>query len=337
MRHTVSIALASALVATPLAAQNVLTTPDAKIEIIGLKTWTVKMIEDSLAKYAPNDKLTVHACAAILQEKLHFAGASVNVYMSFPEYDFKKYVAITVVEPSDSARIHHKAWKFDSIPPRAEWAAAYAVLRANDELTQRALQTASFFNERLTAADSTKFAKLDALHRLIVGSRGAADYDNAIRTIENDSVMANRIMAAILLSSFADRDGAWWALVDAQRDPTRVSSHASMSLRTMTKVAPRVVDWRPMADRLRYIIDGTNLFAFNQTLSTLVATGVSPSLAQSLLGDGGTLVMAKLRSGDIFSRREATAFLAQLSGLPTTSDADTFERWMNGLQRRAAR
>jgi hypothetical protein len=257
----------------------------------------------------------------------------VTVYTNFPEYDFKKYVAITVVEPPDSVGIQYKAWKFDSLPPRTEWKAAYDAVtsRTTFETAQAALQTKSFFAERLEAADSARFAKVAALHQLVVSHRKPADFELARRTLDSDSVMANRSIAAIILGNFADRDAAWWALVDAQREQTTVSSMAGMSLRMMGRRSPRTVNWAPMVDRLRLIVDGTNLFAFNQTMNTLTATGISPALAQPLLANGGTIVLAKLRSGDVFAKREAANFLARLSGLPSTSDADTFARWIDGL------
>ena len=52
-------------------ASSVIETPTLTIELIGLKRWTVAMIDDSLAKYSPKDRLTAHACAAILRTKLH--------------------------------------------------------------------------------------------------------------------------------------------------------------------------------------------------------------------------------------------------------------------------
>src|SRR4051812_34702076 len=49
-----------------------------RLEILGLKRWTLAMIQDSLARYAPHDSLLSHACAAILRGKLHFADAAVT-------------------------------------------------------------------------------------------------------------------------------------------------------------------------------------------------------------------------------------------------------------------
>ncbi|HEY9225182.1 MAG TPA: hypothetical protein VIP11_00960, partial [Gemmatimonadaceae bacterium] len=326
-------AIAAACLVAPLHAQTVLRTPTATIELIGLRRWTVAMIEDSLEKYSPADKLTAHACAAILRDKLHFADAAVNTYTGFPEYGFKEYVAITIVEPQDSARIRYKPAFRDSVPVRAEWAEAVEVFKKENGLAQQALQSGSFFDAHLSPADSAKFEKLEPLHRLIASSRTHAAFVEAVRALNEDAGMWNRMIAAIIVGNFADRDSAWFALVDAQRDPVgSVGGTASQVLRSMTIRAPRTVDWRPISGQLRYLLDGTNLFAFNGTLKVLTETKVGSSLAPALLGNGGgNMLRAKLHSGDVLAKREVRSFLSQISGLPATADDAVLERWMDSL------
>src|SRR5436190_568644 len=89
-------------VAAPTHAQTVIETSKQTIEVIGLTRWSVRMIQDSLAAYAPGNDLTAHACAAILRGKLHFADAAVSVYTGMTTQQTKPYVAITLVEPADS-------------------------------------------------------------------------------------------------------------------------------------------------------------------------------------------------------------------------------------------
>lgn len=316
-----------------LSAQAIIETPKARIELIGLHTWSLRMIEDSLAVYAPRDSLTGHACAAILRGKLHFADASVNAFLGYPEMNGRNYVAITVVEPQDSSRIHYKAFRYDSIPARPEWAAAFTAMRTQ-ELAQRAIQSPNFYLSKLSPGDSAQFAKVSAIHGLLETHRSGTDLADARRTLETDPAYANRVVAAIILGNFADRDEAWYALVDAIRDPVgMVSGVASQVLSAMTKASPRTIDWSPMATQLRYIIDGTNLFGFDVTLRTLTATNVSPMLASALLRGGGDIVRAKLQSRAPGVKDGVTGFLAQLSGLPATSESTTLTRWMDSLPR----
>jgi len=68
--------------------------------------------------------------------------------------------------------------------------------------------------------------------------------------------------------------------------------------------------------------------------TTLVATHVSPSLAPALLGGGGDIVRAKLRSKAPGAKDGVAQMLAQLSGLPATTSADDFTHWMAGVKPR---
>jgi len=331
--RVVVFALAFSVAAAPVAAQTIIETPTSVIEIVGLKRWTMAMINDSLAKYAPRDSITGHACAAVLRDKLHFADASVGVLRGFRRDDPRDYVSITVVEPQDSTLIRYKPSFKDSLPIRAEWAPAIAVIKASPQLAQRALFSKTLFADQWSRDDSTKLLEAAPLRRVILASRGAKNLADAIRTLETDGSIANRTMATIILGNFADRDSAWWALADAQRDPIGfIGSFASQMLGVLSERSPRAVNWAPVVDRLRYIVDGTNLFAFGATLNALVATRVDPSLAPELLRGGGAIVGAKLQANEYFAKRDAAAFVSHLSRLPA-DDIPALARWMDALDR----
>lgn len=330
MRTIIRTALLAMAVVGPARAQSIIETPKATIEIVGLKRWTIQMIDDSLAKYSPKDKLTAHACAAILREKLHFADASVTVFTNMTRDQAKSYVAVTVVEPTDSALIHYKPAFTDSLPIRDEWKAANTAFKDHNETAQRALQTPSFYESQLSARDSVTFEPVRAIHEMMIAQRASADFATARRTLDADGNSANRTMALIVLSGFANRDSAWWAVADALRDPTSgmVNATASQVLSLMSRRSPRPVDWAPVATQLRYVVDGTNLFAFDGLLRVLTATSVNPSLGEALLANGGAIVRAKLRSGNVSAKEAVVGFLAQLSGLPAASAA-SLDAWLD--------
>jgi hypothetical protein len=171
------------------------------------------------------------------------------------------------------------------------------------------------------------------MHELVSRHHANSEFEIARRTLDDDGNSANRAMALLVLSSFTDRDAAWWAVTDALRDPSSgmVNATASQVLRLMTERAARPVDWSPMAERLRYIVDGTNLFGFDGMLRALAATSINPSLAPTLLASGGGLIRAKLHSGDAWARDAAREFLARLSGLPPTTDLAAFDAWLDQM------
>lgn len=139
-----------------------------------------------------------------------------------------------------------------------------------------------------------------------------------------------RTMAAALLVNFPDSDKAWWALMDAQRDPQlKVNGMARTVLFYLFKREwLRDVDWQPVATSIRHILNGTNLFTLYATMDILVQTHVSSELAGILLKDGGDLVLAYLNAEHGRHKKLAHALLVQLSGEDHGYDAAQWARWI---------
>jgi hypothetical protein len=98
------------LAARTAAAQRseILQLPGRIVEVTGLERWTIQMLQDSLGVYSPGDSLQSHACAAVLRYKLHFADASSTTFMGMNgPGDTTRYTLVHVIEPQDSARVHH--------------------------------------------------------------------------------------------------------------------------------------------------------------------------------------------------------------------------------------
>jgi len=106
----------------------VLRVPGRTVEVIGLRRWTLAMVQDSMAKYAPGESLASHACAAVLRYQLHFAEASAMTFLGMSGDSIER-VVVSVVEPQDSARVHHR-----NLPPdyRTRVAAASVLLNFVD-------------------------------------------------------------------------------------------------------------------------------------------------------------------------------------------------------------
>ena len=116
------------------------------------------------------------------------------------------------------------------------------------------------------------------------------------------------------------------------RDPdAMVSNMASIILRNYAKESHRVIDWNPMVKTLRALIDGTNLFTFQQTLEILTETHVSPKLASPLVKGGGRLLIAHLRAHREDERQFAHRFLSQLAGRDLGSNPDDWILWIDAL------
>jgi hypothetical protein len=116
----------AACASPPSRTPTVLLVPGKSIEVVGLQRWTIAMMQDSLAKYAPGTTLDSHACAAALRYQLGFADAAATSY-ELPGDSLERVVVI-VVEPQDSARVRHRVAPLDTLAPRHEWAPVIRVL-----------------------------------------------------------------------------------------------------------------------------------------------------------------------------------------------------------------
>jgi hypothetical protein len=277
-RSILGAAVFVALVAQTASGQdNVVENEELRLELIGLKRWTIPMIQDSLRVYAPKDSLLSHACAAVLREKLKFAEASVVYYSTTIDgQQMKPYLAVTVVEPQDSALVRYRGPFRDSLPDRVAWATARAIFEKHNPSFQGAVQRQGFLlgRSRLSAVDSILRPALP-LRRFLRDHRAVKNRRLALLTLATDGNWRNRAIAAVLLANFARSDSTWLALVDAMRDPmAEVSATATQVLSTLRREAPRRVDWAPATESLRAILDGTNLFAHNELMEVLAATTI---------------------------------------------------------------
>ena len=316
------------------ASQAIRENDQMRLEVIGLKHWTLPMIDDSLRRYAPKDSLMSHACAGVLRESLKFADASVVYYTgTFGDSVMKPYLAVTVVEPQDSALIRYRAPFTDSLPPRRAWRAMRTVFAKHNLVFQQAMQRSEFLwsDAALSVADSSLRPALP-LRRFLRAHDTAKDRQTALATLATNGNADDRVVAVLLLANFAESDSTWWALAEALRDPAAsVRGTAAQLLTALSRRAPRRVDWTPATPTLRALLDGTNLFAHNQVMEVLAATQIDSALARPLLHGGGDLVLAKLHSQGMAEHQASRRFLVQLAGRDLGASPTAWEEWIRGL------
>jgi hypothetical protein len=310
-------------VAAPAAAQARYDFPGGRVEVLGLRRWTLQMLQDSIRKYVPGQSLHDAACMVTLRDSLHFAEASVTTYMLAPPGAPRRdFLSITLVEPEDRARV---VW---DERPRNEFTSmlpdyAGIILPVTDSvggLWQRRLRPwheAYFFEPTRRArrlADAPAAARADAerLWSFLEARRAEPHRQLATKTLRNDGFYVNRLVAAMVLSNFPANDSTWWVLTRALRDPReQVRGTASVALSTLPD---RTVDWRPAVADLRLLLGGTNLPAQREVIDLLVRTKVDPSLAAPLLRDNGDWVLAHLGSEAPGASTSAHSLLIRLNG-----------------------
>lgn len=332
----VLLALVALIPSGPVPAQ-VVKRDQMTVEFIGLDSWDPARIDTELTGGKPAE---VYYCAANLKQDLGMADASV-VHDS--DADGRAYVLVTVVEPQHADRVRFRPAPGGRSFPGSDWSDLERALTSRSVEAQRALLDYGSHLRRIDDAPGPDNPEVDGdgdgasptvvhIWRLLTERRTQADFDRAIRAIAHEPEPAARIAAAAILAGFPDRDLALFALVEALRDAEpAVRTTSGQALITWIQHSARPVDWEPVADELRHVLAGTNLFAFPWVLELLVASDVSSDLAPALLYDGGDLVLDALTASHAKTSARALALLERLSGRSWGKDRNAWRHWIDTL------
>lgn len=359
-RTLAPLCLSLALLApAALAAQpRVLSLTDSSgtpMEVVGLRRWTVAMIEDSIAKYAPGESMRSHACQAVLQYKLGFPSASVvQYYMSAPDGKESSALVVTVVEPQDSGRLSWRRVTAPAKPRLAQWADLYAPVSARWDTTKppevaqaylsgvmqdiaRARTQPQDMQAMQSGAPPALRDSLAAFTQRLGRRTTDADLALARATIHDDGNVENRMIAVAVLSNFPERAEAWHALLDALLDRDElVRGPAEAALASMPRGRSLTVDWAPVVPQLRAVLAGTGVGAISTVLRVLRETGISPALATTLLVGNADYVLAQASITPPWGSQGARQFLALASGRKDATVAE-WEEWLRGEEAKAKR
>ena len=309
---------------------QVLEGPDGPVEFIGLSEWTAQDLFDAIQELAPDQPF--HACAAIMERDLGFAGAAAMSYRTVGSDE--TYTVVVGVE--DAARVRPRMIGSETLvlPPALEG------LKAIPEEHPRLLSTAAqVLYARGDAERTAAVAEwlgpdaeaLDQVWELLDRADRERDYRLALELLARDVSWNTREIAALVLSNFADRDASWHALVLTLTDPVdRVAAMAGGVLRGLTASKPvRPVDWAPAEEPLLAILGGTNPWQFGTTLQVLVATDVAPEFGRRLAREQPDLLLAYLGAEHRGTRAPALAFLKAVSGEDFGTGVEAWSAWIH--------
>ena len=310
----------------PSAASQVVETPSGRLEFVGLEKWDIATIEQRLGY----DSLENLSCnfRHDLTGKLGFADAHCASYTE----EGRPYKVITVLEPESSARIRYlpEPKKHLDIPPA--WTDLLKVV-TEQEFLNTILDYGSTL-EHARTKETLMPAEDEKWFVLLQERRSEADLNLALERLSQDGDYQHRVVAALVLTNFGQRDSAWRALVGGLRDANEVvrvvCAEALLSLANYT---PRKVDWSSSTADLNLLLSGTNLFAYAWVIQILIETEVSPKLARPLLKDeAGELLLAYLNASHNHEREIAHDLLAQLSGRDFGFDGRRWREWVATVQ-----
>jgi hypothetical protein len=282
------------------------------------------------AKLGHNSTDALHLCAADLRQKLGFADSVVDMSRE----EGKLYTIIAVVEPQYANHVQYRPEPLTSMPTPDEWRELLPVVEEKKVLNNLLEYGQSLKGAIKVEKPYLQDSDLDKTWwPLLQQRRSEKDYRQALQRLSDDGNYRNRMIAAMVLTNFADRDGAWLALLDGVRDKNSfVNATCYQALITLTTYVPRKVNWAKAAPGIQYILGGTNLFAFKHVLKTLTKTKVSAKLAPVLLANGrAKMLLAYLRANHKDEKEVAHQFLIQLSGKDFGYDDKKWGAWIDSL------
>ena len=303
------------------------------VEVLGLRRWTLAMLQDSLAKYAPGDSLQSHACAAVLRYKLGFADAASTTFI-LREGEPSR-VVVSVREPQDSARVRYRVMPFDTVNARAAWRLVTDAI---------ARHPAAFWpaeREYLAPRLHVNAARFESPKDSIAGTAiitylraRTADRDRreALNVLAHAPNIFDRATAALILANFGARDDTWRALSEALRESDGiVKGVAADVLQSLSERSPHSVRWGAAARGIHAMLDGTSLFELSQLIAVLTRTGVGPADARPFLRGGGEMLLAYLGSANPMLSGTSHRLLVQLRGTDLGTDVGPWRAWIEAL------
>jgi hypothetical protein len=339
MKNTIWTALLTVSAATSLSAQPpvVITSGKRTIEVLGLQKWTIRMLEDSISRYAPGQTLGDAACMATLRYKLGFQDALVRRHTGIDRFDpEKQFVSVRVVEPTNR-QIWRKtsAEKFESLLPEY----APLILPVTDTTggvwTVRLIFGYQFSDsttraEMLASTDSLARRDYARVEQFLATQQSVAHRERAIRVLDSSAAPANRMAAALILLKHSNDEDARFALVRALRDPHEsVRGIAGVSL---SYFPARRIDWAPLISDLRALLNGANLGETERVMRMLIETGADARLAKPLLNNNGQWVIRLLQSKAPMSASTARQFLTVLNGgVDLGASVEAWRGWVGRL------
>ena len=338
-----ALSLATLACAAPAGAQVRFDTAHVRVEVLGLKRWTLAMLRDSVRVKSGGEGLESSACQIVLRDSLHFADALVmGMYGYAPPFPgADHWLVLKVVEPDDAAAVRWTAFPRDSfrlVRPAYTTLVASVTDTAGDFHVGRILWPLQFVGRpaaerkdalaRARARDREDARRLDVF---LATHRTPSDWRTARDVLRGDPLYANRLAATVVLANYSARDSTWWLLTEALRDPNEMVRSAAMTV--LAGFPSRSVNWTPVAPTLRTLLGGTNVAATQNVMELLARTHASPSLAAPLLRDNGAWVLTHLRAESPGARPAAHALLVQLAGGRDLGEsAEAWDGWMEGLR-----
>ncbi len=327
--------IVSLLFMVSIAQAQVFMTKDGELEILGLKNWEAQTLIDSmktLAKGAP-----IHACASQMVHDFGFSEVSVTMYPL--DYSKKYYTVVCIIENNEEGKLKYLQEPADSLPVVAEYAECAKIINKNYKVYYIGLQSYQLIKQNkidkakaMLPSSGNTAADIDTFWTFLKSQNKISDMNLALWVLNNDSNLMNRSVALAILTNFDQYDAVWWEIMNLQRTENGLMRfYANMALQCIAKEA-RKVDWEPAAVQIKYLLNGTNLFYFNQIVKVFIDTEISPKLSKKIISGSTDILNLYLDAEYEKTREVAIDFIRQISGNEELKDAAECRKWLSAFE-----
>ena len=365
------------LLALSPAEAQVVETGYGRVEFIGLRSWNAARLIDSLevldalrrletSRELLPGELRSHDSPNVwlydLEHRFAFPAVVVGAYSDSTAGIHQIYWVITVIEPTDSAKL----WKiarpvtWNPAPSDPEWAGLDTMYERHRGQWELAVRTFGYIaSGKVEEGRKVVGAIMEApINRIQIRGHNVEPIPSepeieqlwlriaaitrpyqkkyALQVLTaraSDANLYNRIVATAVLANFSHDDGVWNALMSVQLDPwEEVSESALTSLAGLATHLARRIDWTASSEMISAILDGNRLEHFTEILDILSATSISPVLAPFILPGHEELLLAYLAAHHEPERASAHRFLVTIAGRDLGNDPALWRKWIAGLK-----
>ncbi len=314
---------------------DVLEGPNGPVEFIGLKNWTAPKLFEAIKDTA--EDMGFHACAAVMKSDLDFSDAAVFVYFdSFEDGSWQGYTVVVGVE--DGSGVQYRTPGDETIDLPEAWQKLKSVAEA-DFNTVSTLVYARYLADEAGSIDKAKELAVqlganpetsDEVWKLVGNIEEETDTSLALEVLAKDASWSSRFVAIVVLGLTPENDASWHGLADSLIDSapqvTNMAGKVIQGLIRSDKAEP--VQWSGGRETLLSLFAGTNPFAFNEILGTLVATEIDPKFGRELVQAMPDLLLAHAGAEYEKYGKPALDFLAAISGEDFGRDVEAWADWI---------
>jgi hypothetical protein len=163
------------------------------------------------------------------------------------------------------------------------------------------------------------------------GLQAPDGYAYAARVLESHPNRHARLLAAAVLRAAPADDALLYTLVRAMRDEADIVGSIAASTVARMAEARRGVDWSPVIDDVRALLDGSALYTLDPMMRALALSGVDGRWAAPFLAGGGHAVLARMEAEDRRMWAGAHTLLVALRGEDLGRDPAAWRAWVESL------